>query len=472
MLFNSLEFLIFFPVVLVVYYILNRRSQNVWLLLCSYFFYGWWDWRFTSLLMISTVLDFNCARQIHRRPRMSLFFLVVSLCGNLGILCTFKYLNFFVDSAIRIFNLFHFNPDLPTLKVILPIGISFYTFQTLSYTIDVYRGKLKPTNNILDFALYVSIFPQLVAGPIERATNLLPQLERKRVVDGQMVARGLFLILLGYTKKVGIADSIAPFVDRVFGNPNHQSSTRLLSALYLFSFQIYCDFSGYSDIARGISKLFGIEIMVNFNQPYFSKNITEFWRRWHISLSSWVRDYLYIPLGGNRYGKVKTYRNIMITMILVGLWHGANWTFVLWGTLHGLYLVIYRFVIGQYRSKVASHFKLVSTNIRHILCILFTFQLVALTWIFFRSADLSQAFAYLKGIVIWHGPLIHVGALFRVFFFGALIVFIDWMQYKRNNHVAMLEWNWIMRGTLYVLFVFIIILGKTYESVPFIYFQF
>jgi D-alanyl-lipoteichoic acid acyltransferase DltB (MBOAT superfamily) len=471
MLFNSLEFLIFLPVVLVVYYVLNRRSQNVWLLLCSYFFYGWWDWRFTSLLMISTVLDFNCARQMHRRPRMSRFFLVVSLCGNLGILCTFKYLNFFIDSVIPIFNLFHFNPDVPTLKVILPIGISFYTFQTLSYTIDVYRGKLKPTNNILDFALYVSIFPQLVAGPIERATNLLPQLERKRTVDGQMLASGLFLILLGYTKKVGIADAIAPFVDEIFDRPN-QSSIRLLSALYLFSIQIYCDFSGYSDIARGISKLFGIDIMINFNQPYFSRNITEFWRRWHISLSSWLRDYLYIPLGGNRHGKAKTYRNIMITMVLAGLWHGANWTFVLWGALHGLYLVIHRFVFGRYRSESAPHFQFSPTNTRHILKIFFTFQLVALTWVFFRSADLPQAFAYLKGIVMWHGPLIDFGALFRVGFVGTLIVFIDWAQYKRNNHVAMLEWHWTKRGALYVLFLFIILLGKTYESIPFIYFQF
>jgi len=472
MLFNSSEFLIFFPVVLVVYYILNRRPQNVWLLLCSYFFYGWWDWRFTFLLMTSTVLNFVCAWQIHRRPLMSRFFLVASLCGNFGILWTFKYLNFFADSAIRILNLFHFNPDVPTLKVILPIGISFYTFQTLAYTIDVYRGKLKPTNNFLDFALYITFFPQLVAGPIERATNLLPQFERKRTIDGQMVASGLFLILLGYTKKVGIADSIAPFVDSVFGNVN-KSSIRLLSALYLFSFQIYCDFSGYSDIARGISRLFGFELMVNFNQPYLSKNITEFWRRWHISLSSWLRDYLYIPLGGNRHGKGKTYRNIMITMILAGLWHGANWTFVLWGTLHGLYLVIHRFVVGQYRSKeLVPHVQFPSTNTRDILNILFTFQLVALSWVFFRSADLPQAFAYLKGIFVWHGPLIDFGGLLRVAFFGTLIVFIDWAQYKQNNDVAMLEWHWIKRGALYVLFVFVILLGKTHESVPFIYFQF
>jgi D-alanyl-lipoteichoic acid acyltransferase DltB (MBOAT superfamily) len=335
----------------------------------------------------------------------------------------------------------------------------------------VYRGKLKPTNSILDFALYVSIFPQLVAGPIERATNLLPQLERKRVVDNRMVTTGLFLILLGYAKKVGIADSIAPLVDEVFDKPN-QSSIRLLIALYLFSFQIYCDFSGYSDIARGVSRLFGIEIMVNFNQPYFSRNITEFWRRWHISLSSWIRDYLYIPLGGSRHGKAKTYRNIMITMILVGLWHGANWTFVLWGTLHGLYLVIHRLIFRPNRPKVTPHSQLALANTHHILSILFTFQLVALTWIFFRSADVSQAFEYLKGIVMWHGPLIDLGALSKVVFWGTIIIFIDWAQYKQNNHVAMLEWHWIMRGAIYVLFVFIIILGKTYESVPFIYFQF
>jgi D-alanyl-lipoteichoic acid acyltransferase DltB (MBOAT superfamily) len=272
-------------------------------------------------------------------------------------------------------------------------------------------------------------------------------------------------------KKVGIADAVAPFVDEAFEKSN-QPSIRLLSALYLFSIQIYCDFSGYSDIARGVSRLLGFEIMVNFNQPYLSKNIAEFWRRWHISLSSWIRDYLYIPLGGNRYGKVKTCRNIMITMFLVGLWHGANWTFVLWGTLHGLYLVIHRLIFRQSGSELVSDFKFPSIDIYKVLKIFLTFQLVAISWVFFRSTDLRGAFIFLKEIIIWHGPLIDFGSLSKVFFFGALIIFIDWVQYKRNNHVAMLEWHWILRGAIYVLFVFIIILGKTYESVPFIYFQF
>lgn len=470
MLFNSLTFLIFLPVVLVIYYALNRRVQNVWLVLCSYFFYGWWDWRFTSLLLFSTVLDYNCARQIERRPQNARVFLIASLCGNLGILGTFKYFNFFMDSTVRVFHAFHFNPDITTLKVVLPVGISFYTFQTLAYTIDVYRRKLKPTHDFVDFALYVSFFPQLVAGPIERATNLLPQLQKKRVVNNKMLTSGLYLILIGYTKKVGIADAISPYVDEAFRNP-HQSF-HLLSALYLFAFQIYCDFSGYSDIARGVSMLLGVQLMKNFNQPYFSTNIMEFWRRWHISLSTWLRDYLYIPLGGNRDGKVKTYRNLMLTMVLGGLWHGASWTFVVWGTLHGTYLVIYKLMLGNCRVSTSPRFQSWIDYAGFIVKGIFTFHLVTLTWIFFRSADFSQAFEYLKGIFFWSGSLINIVPLASVAFYGALIGFIDWTQYKWGSHVAVLEWNWLLRSMVYILFFSVIILGGTSGNAPFIYFQF
>lgn len=472
MLFNSWEFLIFLPVVLVIYYTLSRRAQNVWLLLCSYFFYGWWDWRFTSLLLISTVLDFNCARQMERRPRQARLFLIGSLCGNLGILGMFKYVNFFMDSTVRVLNSFHLHPNVPALKVILPVGISFYTFQTLSYTIDVYRGKLKPTHNFIDFALYVAFFPQLVAGPIERAANLLPQMQKKRVVDERMFTTGLFLILIGYVKKVGIADAVAPYVESAFANPNGRYSTHLLIALYLFSFQIYCDFSGYSDIARGVGRLLGVKIMENFNQPYFSTNVTEFWRRWHISLSSWLKDYLYIPLGGNRHGKVKTYRNLMLTMILGGLWHGAKWTFVIWGTLHGLYLVIHKLILGDRQVSLVQRLQSPADCVRFIMKSLFTFHLVTLTWVFFRSGDFSHAFGYLRGILVWHGPLIDIVDLARLAFYGALIGFIDWTQYRRGNHVAMLEWHWAIRSAVYVSLVLVIILGGTSSNVPFIYFQF
>jgi D-alanyl-lipoteichoic acid acyltransferase DltB (MBOAT superfamily) len=356
--------------------------------------------------------------------------------------------------------------------VILPIGISFYTFQPLAYTIDVYRGKLKPTRDFIDFALYVSFFPQLVAGPIERATNLLPQLQKKRMVNEKMLTTGLFLILIGYVKKIGIADSVAPYVEYTFANLNEMSSARLLSALYLFSLQIYCDFSGYSDIARGVGMLLGVKIMENFNQPYFSTNVTEFWQRWHISLSSWLRDYLYIPLGGNRHGKLKTYRNLMLTMILGGLWHGANWTFVVWGTLHGLYLAIHKFMLGDRRARTVHHFQSPIDYVRFTLKGLFTFHLVTLTWVFFRSADLSQAFEYLKGIFLWHGPLIDIGGLVRVTFYVTLIGFIDWTQYRRADHVAILKWHWSIRSAVYALFVLVIILGETSGNVPFIYFQF
>ena len=483
MLFNSFEFLLFLPVVLFVYYMLNKRSQNAWLLLCSYFFYGWWDWRFTSLLMISTVLDFNCARQMHRRPRLSRLFLIVSLCGNLGILCTFKYLHFFTDSAIRVLNIFHLNPDVPTLQVILPIGISFYTFQTIGYTIDVYRGKLKPVSNIFDFALYVAYFPQLVAGPIERATNLIPQLQKKRNVDKNMVAQGLLLILLGYLKKCGIADALAEVVQESFSDPQKWSSSHLLISLYFFAIQIYCDFSGYSDIARGVSKLLGIELMINFNQPYSSKNPVEFWTRWHISLSTWFRDYLYFPLAMHYMRKttgfLNKYKAHFYAMSLIGLWHGANWTFVIFGMYWGLVIVVYNWIneYVQTHDRVQHTFimkniflgqTLISNGIKMILM----FHVVCIGWLLFRSATISQAGIFLREIVSWQGPLFEAKDMIRLVFYGAIIVALDWPQYRKNDHTAVLSLHWVFRGLIYAFAIFIIILGGTTGNVPFIYFQF
>ncbi|KAA3659381.1 MAG: MBOAT family protein, partial [Calditrichaeota bacterium] len=319
--FNSWEFLYFLPTVLAIYYNLNRRAQNLWLVVASYFFYGWWDWRFLSLVLASTLVDYFAGLYIQnqqdtgKRKRG----LYASLLMNLGALSLFKYFNFFVDSFTALGDSIGLNFNTPVMRLLPPVGISFYTFQTLSYTIDIYRRKQKPVRNFIDFALYVTYFPQLVAGPIERASTLLPQIQKKRIVTLEQFQAGCLLILIGLFKKIALADAAAPLVDEVFANPQAQSSIILLKGLYLFSLQIYCDFSGYSSIARGVSKLIGIELSENFQTPYLAANITDFWRRWHITLSRWLRDYLYIPLGGNRIGKTRTYINLMLTMLIGGL---------------------------------------------------------------------------------------------------------------------------------------------------------
>ncbi|MEZ6050276.1 MAG: MBOAT family O-acyltransferase [Planctomycetaceae bacterium] len=316
-LFNSPEFAIFLVVVLAAYYALSSRAQNVLLVVASYFFYGWWDWRFCLLLAFSTVLDFTCALKIEGSlEQQRKWWLWLSVCGNLGVLGFFKYYDFFVTSAFQALSFWGLEPNPPLLKVILPVGISFYTFQTMAYTIDVYRRKMEPTRDFILMALYVSYFPQLVAGPIERAQHMFKQFARARHVEERRLLTGGFLILLGLFKKLAIADAVAPRVNEIYLVSGEASWLTLLEGAWLFSLQIYGDFSGYSDIARGVSRLLGIELMVNFRQPYLSQSITEFWRRWHISLSTWLRDYLYIPLGGNRLGPVRTYVNLIITMLL------------------------------------------------------------------------------------------------------------------------------------------------------------
>ena len=344
MLFNSTAFLTLLAFVVGVYYFFGRRGQNGLLLLASYVFYGWWDWRFCSLLLFSSVLDYVAADKIKkvRAKKRKKEWLYFSLAGNLGVLGLFKYFDFFSQSLQDLLGIYGVQADWPTLHIILPIGISFYTFQSMAYTIDVYRGKLRPIKNFLNFALYVSFFPQLVAGPIERADHLLPQLNRKREADFNRICEGLLLMLIGFVRKIAIADYLAPIVDQTFSNFQTQSSGVLVAGLLMFSLQIYADFAGYSDIARGSAKILGIDLRVNFDQPYFSKSFSEFWRRWHISLSSWLRDYLYIPLGGNQGSVKSTGRNLMLTMLLGGLWHGASWTFVVWGGLHGVYLALER----------------------------------------------------------------------------------------------------------------------------------
>ncbi|HSO50062.1 MAG TPA: MBOAT family protein, partial [Acidimicrobiia bacterium] len=385
MFFNSLAFAVFLPTVVGLYWIVPARHRTVLLLLASYVFYGWWDVRFLSLIVISTLVDFMVGRRlgITEDPRHRKRWLLVSVIANLGMLGFFKYWGFFVDSAATLLSSFGLEPNLPLLQVVLPVGISFYTFQTLSYTIDVYRRHLEPEASLTRFALFVAFFPQLVAGPIERARHLLPQLRNlpstPRQIDwsgsSKLIVRGLF-------RKVVIADGLAPLVNEVFATPGRYGSITVALGVIAFSLQIYGDFAGYTDIARGTARLFGVDLMENFKAPYLSRGFSEFWRRWHISLSTWLRDYLYLPLGGSRGGRLATSRNVMLTMLLGGLWHGAAWGFVVWGGLHGVYLVVERWVLRD-RTKDGDKSR--------GLPVILVFAIVTLTWIPFRAGTLSAA---------------------------------------------------------------------------------
>ncbi len=473
MIFNSIEFFVFLPLVLVAYYALNLRGQNLLLLVASYFFYGWWDWRFLSLLMLSTVVDYAVGLAIVRDPPRKRRWLMVSLMSQLGILGFFKYFNFFVDSAAVLLAALGFEPHLPVLRIILPVGISFYTFQTMSYTIDVYRGHLVPTRSLIDFSLFVSFFPQLVAGPIERATHLLPQFSVPRQVTRPMVESGCFLVLLGLFRKVVIADGVAPLVNAIFSSAPSASGPELCLGAMLFALQIYCDFAGYSDIARGTARLFGFDIMVNFAQPYLSRNITEFWRRWHISLSTWLRDYLYIPLGGNRHGIAATYRNLFLTMLLGGLWHGARWNFVIWGGLHGLYLTLHKFWLARRGLKPATG-KPARFNWRALVGVALTFLLVDFTWIFFRCSSLGQAVEYIQGILVWRGgwrafPLFLAA---KLLFYAGLTLATDLPAYRHDSQERMLAWPLPVRSLAYAGMLILLILLRPLDDTPFIYFQF
>lgn len=468
--FNSLEFCLFLPVVLIIYYCLSYRAQNIFLILASYFFYGWWDWRFCSLLLFATLLNYFSALAIAGNSSYRHLYLWINICINLVILGFFKYYNFFVQSFVVVLSFVGINPHLPTLQIILPVGVSFYTFQMMGYTIDVFKGRISATHDFITAAAFMSFFPQLLAGPIERAKRMISQFQKPRIVDSQKIASGLLLILIGLFKKIAIADAVSPEVNNVFSHVTTTPWPELVGGLWLYTIQIYCDFSGYSDIARGVGRLFGFEIMVNFNHPYFATNIGAFWRRWHISLSTWLRDYLYIPLGGSREGVFKTYRNLMITMVLCGLWHGANWTFVVWGALHGIYLCGYRLLSGG--TKNTSRTLLAACAIK--LCsIILTFNLVAFAWLFFRSPSLSGALFYLKGILLLEGTYQNYLFYFwRVAFYISLVLLVDIPQYLRNDHTVMLEWPWVLQGLIYGSMIILMILLAPSNEIPFIYFQF
>ncbi|MFQ5766780.1 MAG: MBOAT family O-acyltransferase [Acidobacteriota bacterium] len=474
MLFNTWQFGLFFVVVFAIYHTLSVRPQNVLLLLASYFFYGCWDYRFLGLIFVSTAVDFTTSLYMEGAgPRRRRILLWTSVFTNLGILGVFKYFNFFVDSASGLLEGLGFQAHLPILRIVLPVGISFYTFQTMAYTIDVYRRKLKPTRDLLLFAVYVSYFPQLVAGPIERPQHLLPQFSAPRRVGTAQLASGALLVLIGLVRKVVIADVVAPEVDAAFGDPLNVTSLHLLRAVLLFSLQIYGDFAGYSDIARGISRMLGIELMRNFRHPYFARSITEFWRRWHISHSTWLRDYLYIPLGGNRGPRWFVYRNLMLTMLLGGLWHGAAWTFVAWGGLHGLGLVLHKIWQGR-RSRVAPGPPGSLVTGLQIACSwAATMALVGIAWIFFRAPGFHAAWQVITGIVSLRGFTDTSLAFWSLPFSRmALVLFLDVPQFLAGDDAAILGWPWPVRGLSYAGLVMALVLLRREISVPFIYFQF
>lgn len=492
MVFNSIEFLVFLPVVFAIYWLLKGRLkwQNAFVVVASYFFYGWWDWRFliliaftsacsyTSGLLIDRVRnnnldekkDYNENGQRHAPcERLAKRITAVNIVVNLLILGVFKYYNFFVESFVSLFPTL--SADHLLLNIILPVGISFYTFQALSYSIDVYRRKLEPTRDAIAFFAYVSFFPQLVAGPIERATNLLPQFEKNRSFDYASAVDGCRQMLWGFFKKMVIADRCAVFVDNVWNDYANQNGSTLALAAICFTFQIYGDFSGYSDIAIGTAKLFGIRLKRNFNVPYFSRDIAEFWRRWHISLTTWFRDYLYIPLGGSRVSKVKVVRNTFIIFLVSGLWHGANWTFVVWGAYHAL-LFLPLILLGKNRryTNIVAEGK-VLPSLREALQMLLTFVLAIIGWIIFRADNIHQAldyFEHLFSISLVYKPNAIPGL---TILFSIVMLSVEWLTRTKEHGLAItIKHRWV-RYTIYYILTFLIIFYSS-ESETFIYFQF
>ena len=425
MLFDTPIFAVFLCLVVVAYWCLSFRNQNRFLLVASYFFYGWWDWRFLCLMIASTVIDYFIAIKIAdtQDPKVRKSLLVLSLVINFSILGFFKYFNFFVDSAASALSTLGIHASPPILRIILPPGISFYTFQEVAYIVDVYSGKLPPSRSFVNYGLFITLFPHLIAGPIQRPSHLLPQVQQPRQWDSSKVFSGLLLILEGLFRKCVIADNCALIANAAFGGAfGRPSLPVVLLGTYAFAWQIYGDFSGYSSIARGCAQLMGFHFMVNFRQPYLADSIQDFWRRWHISLSTWLRDYLYIPLGGNRYGERKTYRNLLLTMLLGGLWHGANWTFVVWGGLHGGSLAVER--------KLTRGRAINSGNLRKWVMRIFIFHLVCVAWIFFRAQSLQTAWEMLKGVTRWSWrPEFPAAVLFLAIFSVPLMLvdlYLEW----------------------------------------------
>ncbi|MBV1924764.1 MAG: MBOAT family protein [Flavobacteriaceae bacterium] len=483
MLFNSIDFAIFLPIVFALYWFVaakNLKLQNLLIVCASYVFYGWWDWRFLSLILFSSIVDYLVGLRLNQESNQKKrkLLLWTSILVNLGFLGFFKYYNFFLDNFVTAFSFFGTEISANSLNIILPVGISFYTFQTLSYTIDIYKRKLEPTKDFIIFSAFVSFFPQLVAGPIERATNLLPQFYKKRTFHYGKAVDGLRQILWGLFKKIVIADNSAQIANEIFNNSSDYSGSTLIIGALFFTFQIYGDFSGYSDIAIGTSRLFGFNLKQNFAFPYFSRDIAEFWRRWHISLSTWFRDYLYIPLGGSKGGTWMKIRNTFIIFIVSGFWHGANWTFMVWGALNALYfLPLLLLNKNRINTGVVAQGKYFP-SLKEFFQIVFTFSITILAWIFFRAENIGHALSYLSTIFsgsILDFPIINISRLYilQVFLMIILFTIIEWNG--RASQYALekfgFRWNRYLRLSLYfsiTLFIFMF-LG---EEQQFIYFQF
>ena len=479
MYFNSLDFALFLPIVFVLYWFVtnkNLKLQNALLVVASYVFYGWWDWRFLSLIVFSSLVDYTIGLQLNKaaQPSKRKLLLWSSILVNLGFLGFFKYYNFFIDSFVEAFSFFGSSIQPNTLDIILPVGISFYTFQTLSYTIDVYKRKLEPTQDIVSFLAFVSFFPQLVAGPIERATNLLPQFYKKRQFHYSQAVDGCRQILWGFFKKVVIADNCAEFANQIFNNSSeHTGSTLLIGALF-FTFQIYGDFSGYSDIAIGTSRLFGFDLKQNFAFPYFSRDIAEFWRRWHISLSTWFRDYLYIPLGGSQGGTWMKVRNTFVIFLVSGFWHGANWTFIIWGFLNALYFLPL-LLAKRNRTNldvVAQDSKL--PNIKELVQMGLTFGLTVIAWVFFRAESVTHALTYLKGL--FSTSLLTVPTIRPTNLLVLILFFIGIEWIGRRQHYAievlLLKQSRVIRWAFYMIIIAMVFVFSSNTQQEFIYFQF
>lgn len=477
MIFNSLDFAIFLPIVFLLYWFVfnkNLKAQNGLIVVASYVFYGWWDWRFLFLILFSTLVDFLVGLLLdrHRDPLKRKGLLWISILVNLGFLGFFKYYNFFLDNFVAAFSIFGKEISASSLNIILPVGISFYTFQTLSYSIDVYRKKMHATNDFVAFSAFVSFFPQLVAGPIERATHLLPQFKNARKFHYNEAVIGMKQILWGLFKKMVIADNCAHYANLIFDQSESLNGSTLLLGAVFFTFQIYGDFSGYSDIAIGTARLFGFRLMRNFEYPYFSRNIAEFWRRWHISLSTWFRDYLYIPLGGSRGSKWQQIRNIFIVFIVSGFWHGANWTFIFWGFLNAIYFLPLLLAKRnrQYLDIVAEHRSFPTA--KELFQILATFILTVFAWIFFRAENMSHAIQFIRGIAtrtFLNFPTIRPTDLFVLIF---IFICMEWIGRKHEFPIKNIFSEYrFLRWSLFcaIIVILIIFSGKQQE---FIYFQF
>lgn len=482
MFFNSIDFAIFLPVIFILYWFANNKDlklQNILIVVSSYVFYGWWDWRFLSLILFSTIIDYTIGLQLSKQKNVNKrrILLWTSIIVNLGFLGFFKYYNFFLDNFKSAFSIFGYELQANSLHIILPVGISFYTFQTLSYTIDIYKKKLEPTKDFIAFSAFVSFFPQLVAGPIERATHLLPQFFAKRQFNYLYAVDGMRQILWGLFKKIVIADNCAQYANIIFNNSSEYSGSTLVIGALFFTFQIYCDFSGYSDIAIGTSKLFGFNLKQNFAFPYFSRDISEFWRRWHISLSTWFRDYIYIPIGGSRGGIWMKIRNTFIIFIVSGFWHGANWTFIVWGALNAVYFLPLLLTKNNRNNlDVVAKGKLLPT-LKELCMMLFTFMLTVFAWIFFRAENIEHSMHYISNIFsksLFIYPIFdkddYVKPIYLLIFIFIIVEWIGREQQYAISNISLIK-NKHLRYIIYYLLIFTLFWFSG-EKQEFIYFQF